>query len=462
MSNFKSPVVVTQQQFDSLMRIDKIGWSNQSFQCNANDSLPITTPPPTTLVPSINISAVSTLDAGIDEEITINLSNITNLQFSINMVIELISIDKTGYFTNRTTLGAKNLETLTEGRKIAELLSEIPPLSNSDVSIKNTYSVGEITTNNFSISCGIYNHGHRPFTFSVKAQLTYTNTNGDSVTIQSNSILIKYDYLYASVPTLSRVYNYDSTFASRDAAIAANASPLDQKVAVVQNAKVYEIIIENIPLNIQSLDLYSNTKILNKTSYNDFLFSNYVISAEESFFGKYFYQGGRQFEWLYGTMGYHRGTFTHKSRISPHSDFTSDWIMQEGVELIKSFPDQIEIISSRKIKLSYVQPHPDKVLGNNKINRTIYILVDVNADTGEITVGTGHREAYLYSIVETKMSFHILDLSVNDSYKQSLAISGGGTSNLLEPPPNPEPLSTNATLIERNITVSNWDITNPY
>lgn len=47
MSNFKSPIVLTQEQFSALTRIDKVIWSSTSFICNTGEPPPSSTPEPT-------------------------------------------------------------------------------------------------------------------------------------------------------------------------------------------------------------------------------------------------------------------------------------------------------------------------------------------------------------------------------------------------------------------------------
>lgn len=59
MSNYKSPIVLSEQQFSSLTRVDKAVWTSSSFEC----SMTPTSPPPTTTEPPPTTTAAPSLAA---------------------------------------------------------------------------------------------------------------------------------------------------------------------------------------------------------------------------------------------------------------------------------------------------------------------------------------------------------------------------------------------------------------
>lgn len=486
MSNFESQISMSVELFNSLTRVDKVVWNSNDFACVVN---PPTTPVPTTSTtiapttstlapttttlapvfqpPSISITAPAILPVGVDEAISVNLTNINQLQFELNLVVDFISIDKTGYAPNPAQLSQNLLPgVLLEGRDLAQSFDEVPPINSLDIFNKASYAGGENTSANLNLSHAIYNHGHRPFTFLVKVELRYMRPDNPNLQyLVSNAVEIKYEYLYPSTPVVENVYNYKSPFNSYDLAVSGGGTPLQRKAAPYNQRYVYggvlpafttqvvELIVDNIPLNL--LPTYFNgktTKIIDQ-SLDLILFPSYELIKEESYTHKIFYQAS---QWI-GTITSRGGDFTRVNRKVPHADFNSYLILDQVIN--PGLIAQIEALSSRKIKVTYLVEHPSlTVIDQNSrfIGWPIVATDFFNPDSPRVmsptSAGTG-TDCQLYAVPEIRISFHIYDTYVNDSYKQSSVTS---CESLDAAPPTPAPVAGVQAYRLNNFTIDDW------
>lgn len=121
---------------------------------------------------------------------------------------------------------------------------------------------------------------------------------------------------------------------------------------------------------------------------------------------------------------------------------------------------QIEALSSRKIKVTYLVEHPSLTVIDLDSRASSFRVVATdffNPDSPRVLLTGSGANCQLYAKPEIRLSFHIYDIYVNDSYKHSSVTSCEG---LDVGPPTPAPVAGGQAYRLNNLTIDRWTYEN--